>query len=101
MYRIVWEFEVKPERAPEFVDIYGPAGKWATFFRKSPDYAGTELFRGTTNALHFVTLDSWRSRVAYEQFRKANADDYAALDDWCEQLIDRERTLGVTDDGRD
>ena len=27
--------------------------------------------------------------------------EYAALDDWCEQLIGRERTLGVTDDGRD
>ena len=101
MYRIVWEFEVKADREAEFVDIYGPAGKWANFFRLSPDYAGTQLFRSTTEPLHFVTLDEWRSRAAYEQFRKANAVDFAALDDWCEQFIDRERTLGVTDDGRD
>jgi len=101
MYRIAWEFSVKPERATEFETIYGPDGKWARFFRTSTDYAGTELFRSTSNPLHFVTLDLWRSRTAYEQFRKAKADDYAALDDWCEQLIERERTLGVTDDGRD
>lgn len=101
MYRIVWEYSVKEDCLPEFEEVYGPEGQWAVFFRRSPDYAGTSLFRSTTEANRFITLDLWRSRVAYEQFRKAHADDYAALDESCERLIERERTLGVTDDGRD
>lgn len=101
MYRIVWEFAVKPEALSEFEDVYGPDGQWGRFFRRSADYLGTEFFRSTTDPAHFMTLDVWRSRAAYEQFRKAHADDYAALDKWCERLIARERTLGVTDDGRD
>lgn len=100
MYRIIWEFAASPESIVEFEDVYGPEGKWADFFRRSPDYAGTELFRSSSDSNHFVTLDAWRSRAAYEQFRKTHADDYAALDDWCARLIERERTLGVTDDGR-
>lgn len=101
MYRIVWEFAARPETLPEFEDVYGPTGRWAQFFRKSPDYVGTELFRDVTRPHHFITLDSWRSRTAYEQFRKTFATEYAALDGWCEQLIEKERTLGVTDDGRE
>lgn len=101
MYRIVWEFAVKPESILEFEEVYGPQGQWAVFFRRSPDYVSTELFRSTSDPARFVTLDAWRSRAAYEQFRKTYADDYAALDDWCERLIERERTLGVTDDGRE
>lgn len=101
MYRIVWEYFVKEDSKTEFEDVYGPQGEWAVFFRRSPDYLGTELFRSTTETNRFITLDLWRSRVAYEQFRKAQADDYAALDESCERLIERERTLGVTDDGRD
>lgn len=101
MYRIVWEFTARPEQVSEFEDVYGPQGKWAVFFRGSPDYFGTELFRSTTDPHRFVTLDTWRSRVAYEQFRKIHADEFAALDEWCESLIQHERTLGVTDDGRE
>lgn len=101
MYRIVWEFTARPEKLAEFEHVYGPEGRWSAFFQRSPDYLGTGLFRSTTDAHRFVTVDAWRSRLAYEQFRKAHADDYAALDEWCNTLIERERALGMTDDGRE
>ena len=49
----------------------------------------------------YITLDRWRSRAAYEVFRKTFAEDYSRLDEWCERLVEHERTLGVTDDGKD
>lgn len=101
MYRIVWQFDARPDQLKQFEEVYGPEGLWTKFFRKSSEFVGTQLFRCTTNPNRFVTLDEWRSRAGYESFRKTYAAEYAQLDDWCSRLIERERTLGVTDDGKD
>ena len=100
MYRIVWEYEAQPERLEEFEAVYGPEGRWTAFFRTSEDYLGTELFRSTTEPEHFVLVDCWKSRVAYEAFRRTYAEAYAALDDSCQAVRRRERTLGMSDDGK-
>jgi len=100
MYRLVWEFDAKPERVTNFEQVYSTEGRWSSFFKLSPDYLGTELYKNASNPLRFVTVDQWRSRAAYEAFRKANAAEYAALDEWCRQLLSHERMLGVTDDGK-
>jgi quinol monooxygenase YgiN len=100
MYRLVWEFTAKPETLPEFEEVYGPEGRWVAFFKQSPDYVGTELFVSVTHPHRFVTVDTWKNRSAYENFRKTHAQEYAALDEWCKRLTAHERTLGVTDDGR-
>ena len=100
MYRIVWEFDATPERLKEFELEYGPAGKWVEFFRRSPEYVSTELFRSIESPNRFITLDTWRTRAGYEAFRKSNAEEYAKLDKWCEQFTAHERTLGMVDDGR-
>jgi hypothetical protein len=101
MYRIVWEYDARPEKLDEFEQVYGPEGLWAKFFRNSADYVSTELFRSTSEPYRFITLDMWRSRATYEAFRKTYATEYAHLDEWCERLVEHERTLGVTDDGKD
>lgn len=100
MYRLVWQFDAQPERVAEFEEIYGAAGRWAEFFKLSPDYLGTELYKNIGDPHRFVAVDSWRSRVAYEAFRKSNASEYSTLDAWCRQLLTHERMLGSTDDGR-
>ena len=101
MYRLVWEFDAKPERVADFEKIYAADGRWATFFKQSPDYLGTALYKNTQDTHRFVAVDHWRSRTAYENFRKAKSADYAKLDEWCRQLLAHERMLGSTDDGRD
>jgi len=101
MYRIVWEYDTHAGQAEQFESVYGPEGRWAQFFRKSPDYVVTDLYRCTTKANRFVTVDCWRNRAAYEAFRKEHGEEFANLDEWCRLLVDRERTLGVTDDGKE
>jgi heme-degrading monooxygenase HmoA len=100
MYRIVWEYDAAPQHLEEFEDVYGPNGRWVEFFRRSPDYISTELFRCTSAPQRFVTLDTWRSRPAYESFRKTYSEQYAELDDWCRRLTAHERMLGMVDDGK-
>jgi heme-degrading monooxygenase HmoA len=101
MYRIVWQYEVRPERLAEFEQVYGPEGEWVQFFRSSSDYIGTDLYRSTADPKQFVTVDAWRSRPAYESFRKANSERYSKLDEWCGQFSVHERVLGMSDDGKD
>ncbi len=100
MYRLVWELDAQPERVADFEKVYSPEGRWTTFFKLSPDYLGTELYKSSSSPHRFVVVDAWRSRIAYESFRKTNAAEYATLDEWCRQLLRHERMLGVTDDGK-
>jgi hypothetical protein len=100
MFRIVWEFDAAPDRVSEFERVYGSAGQWVDFFRRSPDYVSTELFRSLDSPTRFMTLDSWRTRAGYEAFRKAYANEYAAIDESCTRMTAHERILGMVDDGK-
>jgi heme-degrading monooxygenase HmoA len=100
VYRIVWEYEVRPEAVAEFERVYGADGQWVEFFKRSPAYVETELYKSANTKARFITVDVWRDRPTYEQFRKAFANDYAALDNACDKFLKHERTLGVMDDGK-
>jgi heme-degrading monooxygenase HmoA len=93
-YLIIWEFQIKPGLAAEFELIYGSNGAWATLFRKSPEYLGTELVRDLARPGRYLTLDRWTSREALQQFKEENANDYAALDQQCERLTEAETFVG-------
>ena len=99
MYVIVWAFRPKPGREQEFVAAYGPAGRWAAFFRAGPDYLGTELLQPVDSAGEFLTIDRWRTRAAYDAFRAAHRAAYEELDRAGEALTAQEVRLGefVTD----
>ena len=101
MYRIIWQYSVRPEGVDQFKKVYAADGVWTEFFRRSPDYVTTELYGDLNSPLRFITVDVWRNRGAYENFRKSNATDYVALDEACTVLVAHERTLGVTEDGKE
>jgi len=95
MHVILWEFQAKKGREPEFERAYGPAGDWARFFQRGEGYLGTTLLTGESGRGRYLTLDRWTSRGAYEAFRDANAAEYAALDRRLEALTERETWLGA------
>jgi len=90
----MWEFHVKPEFVEEFERAYGSSGSWAVFFRQSPEYLGTELFRDVDRPGRYLTIDRWTSQEALLRFKREHAVEYAALDQQCERLTDTERFLG-------
>jgi len=90
---ILWEFVVPEAGKAEFERNYSPDGAWAQLFRKSPAYRGTTLLAGESN--RYITCDRWDSREDYEEFRLANAEEYAALDQRFEALTSSERNLGI------
>jgi heme-degrading monooxygenase HmoA len=93
-YSYIWEFRVEPARREEFEQCYGPAGPWATLFRRADGYIDTELLRDTADASRYVTIDTWQSEDAYRSFRARFSQEYHALDRSCERLTSSEASLG-------
>jgi heme-degrading monooxygenase HmoA len=94
MFVVLWEFEVKPDCAARFETVYGPAGEWVRLFRSDSNYQGTRLLRDTSRHGIYITIDLWRSREAYDCFRKTADGLYRAIDAECEGLTCNERHIG-------
>jgi heme-degrading monooxygenase HmoA len=102
VHLIIWRLWVRPGREAEFEQVYGPAGDWAQLFARGDGFIGTELLRDVAELNHYVTIDRWTSRAAFETFRERWADDYRELDKRCEALTLREEALGTfTEPGSD
>jgi len=98
VFRIEWEFAVKPGCEERFEQIYGPAGDWARLFRRGEGYLRTELHRGQ-QARRYRTVDFWRSRGAYEDFRKQHEMEYHTLDEVCAALTESEAEISHSEAG--
>ena len=94
-YVIVWEFRVRRNREPEFVEKYGPEGAWARFFRGSAGYRRTELVKDVAASHRYLTLDFWQTEEEFERFRRENRAEYERLDRECEGLTEEETRLGA------
>jgi len=93
LFVTLWEFEVKPGSEELFERTYGPEGEWAQLFRRDARYRGTRLLREARAEGLYVTMDSWESRAAYDEFRERFAAEYAELDRKYEEITARERHL--------
>jgi heme-degrading monooxygenase HmoA len=97
MYVIMWKFVVKPGLENDFESVYGPEGMWVQYFRRGQGYIGTELLRDMSVPGHYVTIDRWHSKAAYQEFKTRFADGYDAMDQECEVLTESESKLGTYD----
>lgn len=80
MYRVIWEYKVKPKAVSKFEELYGPKGEWVKFFKQSKSYQGTELLLDDESELSYITIDFWDSEEAYEHFLQENKEKYELLD---------------------
>jgi heme-degrading monooxygenase HmoA len=89
----VWEYDVRPGRIAEFVAAYGPDGDWARLFAGADGYLGTELFRSTSSATRFVTVDRWSSAEMWAAFLTRARAAYDELDEQLSPLTLAQREL--------
>jgi quinol monooxygenase YgiN len=94
MFLVLWEFEVKPGCEDRFESIYSPGGNWDTLFRRDANHLETRLFRDISRPRIHITIDSWKSREAYDDFLAARGAEYREIDAACEGLTSKERHLG-------
>ena len=97
VFRIEWEFAVRPGCEARFEQIYGPEGDWARLFRLGEGFMRTELHRAQ-QVRRYRTVDFWRSRDAYEHFRKRYEAEYHALDEVCAGLTESEAKISCSEE---
>jgi heme-degrading monooxygenase HmoA len=95
MFVVVWQFEIAEEKIAAFEAAYGPEGNWASLFRSSPEYLGTELLRDAFVHGSYLTIDRWASEEAFRTFRKHNDGAYEELDRACDALTSKETRIGA------
>jgi len=92
-FAIVWEFLPRAGKRREFEKAYGPDGVWGRLFSRGEGFVRTELLR-VGKSLRYFTIDAWRSREAYERFRKNYVAEYGEIDAQCESLTESETKVG-------
>ncbi len=93
-FTAVWEFRVSGQKLRAFEKAYGPNGDWTRLFSRGDGYIRTELIRDPKTTGRYVSLDFWRSRQAFERFKKQNLAAYKALDKKCNSLTKSEGLIG-------
>jgi hypothetical protein len=94
-FAYVWEYVVRPDADGEFRRHYGPEGSWVQLFRRAAVYVGTQLYQDRDRPIRYLTVDSWETRRAFEDFRRQFRTEFERLDHLCETLTLRETPLGT------
>ncbi len=96
MVHIIWEFKVSSSYRAEFEELYRADGAWAQLFARDSHYVKTTLLQtAEADSGTYLTVDLWKSREAYSQFKHRFADEYSQLDKRCEALTEYERLIGI------
>jgi ribosomal-protein-alanine N-acetyltransferase len=85
---------VRSDKRRAFEKAYGPNGDWAGLFGQGEGYIRTELIRDPKTPGRYVTLDFWKSRQAYQRFKKRKLAAYKALDNKGNSLTESENLIG-------
>jgi len=93
--RTVWEYLVRSDFVPQFLNAYAPDGEWASLFKKCPGYLRTELRRDLHNPQRFITIDYWQSHADYLNMKEMIAAEYELLDKQCEAYTLSENHVGI------
>jgi heme-degrading monooxygenase HmoA len=97
MLVIVWEYEVKPERAEDFETFYRPDGPWGELFQSAPGFVSVTLMKDLHREGRYLVADRWTSNALYEGFKHAHPAEYEALSERGARLWERESEVGRFD----
>jgi hypothetical protein len=81
MFQVIWELKVKFKEREKFEQFYDAKGEWVNFFRKSPEYLGTDILESGEGDGIFLVIDEWSSGEAYDEFLKIRKADYDLLEE--------------------
>jgi len=93
LFVTLWEFEVKSGSEELFEEAHGPEGEWMQLFRHGCAVSGHAAAARRGSGSAYVTMDSWESREAYEEFKRRYAVEYAEIDSKGKGLTVRKRLL--------
>lgn len=93
----MWEYLVYKHHLEEFKKTYGPGGEWVRLFRKADGYVTTHLHQDRSKPERFITVDFWKSKSDFDNFKKQFSREFEEIDRRCEQFTIEETLLGYFD----
>lgn len=94
MFIIIWKYKIKYEHIIDFERLYGEEGDWVKLFNKYDDYIKTELLKDCSDTESYITIDYWKSKEAYQNFKRTAAAPTNEIDKLGEKLTLQETYLG-------
>src|SRR5690606_20679393 len=98
MFTVIWKYNIREDAKDQFLELYGPSGKWAQLFKTGKSYLGTQLIRDVSFGNQYVTIDRWTSQGQYEKFLMDNKEELSRIDEEGEKLTINEIKIGWFDD---
>jgi heme-degrading monooxygenase HmoA len=95
MIAIMWQFDVKPGREPEFEQLYGVDGPWTTMNRHTRSYIGTSFLHDQNRAARYIVVEYWSEMLVAEQNRGTRNAALAAIEARREELVSSVEPLGI------
>jgi len=93
-YVYAWVYRVRPGAHASFEEYYGSGGAWVLLFQDTPGYRSTVLYRDRRDPGRYLTVDTWESEEAFQEFRTAQEAEFVRLDRACEEFTLEEVSLG-------
>jgi hypothetical protein len=95
MIAIVWQFDVRSGRNPEFEEFYGANGAWSSMNRHSRSYLGSSFLRDQTVSSRYLMVEYWSEMVIYERHLISQQQKIAELEALRDALVASMEPLGV------
>jgi hypothetical protein len=92
---LVWRFQVKKEREPEFEGLYGANGPWAALGRRSRSFLGSSFLRDLAQPGRYFLIEYWSEMLVYERHQADFGDEIRQLEREREELLDASTPLGI------
>jgi hypothetical protein len=95
MIAIMWQFEVKEGREPEFEQFYGADGEWTSVNRHTRSYLGSSFLRDQSRSSRYMVIEYWSEMLVYEQHKTYRSDAIDLLVGRRAELVESVEPMGV------
>ena len=94
-YNIIIEFTVEPDKLLMFKAAYNPNGQWPRFLQQADGYIQSRLLADDVRENVYLTIDRWRTKRHFNDFKAKFSDAYGDLDVHLEGVAGVKRWIGA------
>lgn len=95
MVAVVWQFDIRPKKSPEFERLYGADGEWTKLSRRSRSFLGSSFLRDAASETRYLLVEYWGEMFVYEKHLADFDDELKLLQEQRARLVERMETIGV------
>jgi pullulanase/glycogen debranching enzyme len=92
---VVWQFETRDDRGPDFEKFYGADGDWTKFSRRSRSFLGSSFLKDLAAQNRYLLIEYWSEMVVYEKHVSDFSDEIKELEAQREAFTVAIESLGV------